>query len=95
MTQAQKVLALVYDELIKATQKFGPFTSNHEGYAIILEELDEAWDEIKTNNTSRATAEMIQVGAMAVRWLLSCSDCGDINTRYDKLDAYFKEGKNE
>lgn len=31
----------VVDELNVATNKLGPFNSTHEGYAVILEELDE------------------------------------------------------
>lgn len=34
-------------ELIRATEKFGPFGSPHEGYSIILEELDELWEKVK------------------------------------------------
>ena len=57
-------------ELDRATSKFGPFNSAHEGYAVILEELDEAWDEIKRNNQEAATREMVQVAAMALRFLV-------------------------
>jgi hypothetical protein len=57
-------------ELDRATSKFGPFNSAHEGYAVILEELDEAWDEIKRNDQEAATREMIQVAAMALRFLV-------------------------
>ena len=42
------VNAEVIPELRKATEKFGKFNSMHEGYAIILEELDELWTCIKT-----------------------------------------------
>lgn len=57
-------------ELERARQKHGPMRSAHEGYAVILEELDEAWDEIKRNDIVRAREEMIQVAAMALRFLI-------------------------
>lgn len=57
------------EETIRASAKFGSFSSPHEGYAVILEELDEAWDEIKANNTVRAVEEMVQVAAMAIRFI--------------------------
>jgi len=51
--------------------------SNHEGYAVILEELDELWDEIKKQhpNNELIRKEAIQVAAMAVRFILDrCSE---------------------
>lgn len=62
--------AEIVAEYIRATSKFGAFASTHEGYAVILEELDEAWSEIKANATGRAIEEMIQVGAMALRFVV-------------------------
>lgn len=56
-------------ELKKARQQHGPILSIHEGYAVILEELDEVWDEVKkkTNerNLSNLLKELVQVSAMA------------------------------
>lgn len=63
-------LARVRDELIRATERFGPMASAHEGYAVILEELDEMWDEVKANSTKRAREEAVQVAAMATRFLI-------------------------
>lgn len=39
----------VVEELERAEAKFAPFNSSHEGYAVILEELDELWDVVKLN----------------------------------------------
>lgn len=43
----------------------------HEGYAVILEELDELWVEIKKKkpDTQEMRKEAIQVAAMAVRFI--------------------------
>ena len=41
------VLKDVYYEYKRASSKFPPFNSAHEGIAIIEEEYDELWDEIK------------------------------------------------
>lgn len=63
-------------ELYVATEKYGPFASAHEGYAIILEELDELWDAIKDKDKGieEFKKEAIQVGAMALRFLVDiCS----------------------
>ena len=70
---------LVREEMARATEKFGPFRSDHEGYAILLEEVDELWTEVKFNPTSetgkvgkekRLKQEAVQVAAMALRFLI-------------------------
>ena len=35
--------------------KHTPMASAHEGYAVILEELDETWDEIKRRKRQHAS----------------------------------------
>jgi hypothetical protein len=63
-------LDLVTDELYRAIGKFDPFASAHEGYAVILEELDEMWHEVKHGTRELARAEAVQVAAMALRFLI-------------------------
>ena len=72
LDRAEKVLALVMEEVTRASQKYGSFNSSHEGYAILLEEVDEMWDDIKRNRNEHAGDEAIQVAAMAVRFLVDC-----------------------
>jgi hypothetical protein len=60
-------------ELESASKKFTAFSSPHEGYAVILEELDELWECIKLNDHGELMKkEAIQVGAMALRFLIDC-----------------------
>lgn len=40
------VIELVGKELASANKRFPPFRSSHEGYAVILEELEEAQEEL-------------------------------------------------
>lgn len=63
-------------ELARAREQFADFTSPHEGYAVLREELDELWDEVKANNIERARAEAIQVAAMALRFWADLTDTG-------------------
>jgi hypothetical protein len=71
-----KVSDAVEVELYVATERYGSFNSAHEGYAVILEELDELWDEVKRRDKSipRMRAEAIQVAAMAMRFVMDCCD---------------------
>lgn len=76
-TQADRILCVmgrVRAELESSMARFKPMNSAHEGYAVILEEMDELWDEIKVNQSKRDYAKMekecIQVAAMVVRLLL-------------------------
>lgn len=60
----------VYREVMRAKEKYKQdFNSEHEGYAVLAEEVDEMWDEVKTNNRNLAVQEAIQVAAMAIRFV--------------------------
>lgn len=69
-----RVMRYVEAELLSAVRQFDPYHSAHEGYSVILEELDELWDEIKANKLpgarARQRAEAVQVAATAARFLL-------------------------
>lgn len=63
--------ALVDVELERARSKFGPLHTAHEGYAVILEELDEFWDMVRLGQRYREPSamltELVQIAAMARR----------------------------
>ena len=62
-------------ELKNAVEKFPPFNTQHEGYAVLLEEVDELWKDVKHATDPRdTTREAIQVAAMALRFLIDCCD---------------------
>jgi hypothetical protein len=64
----------VSEELDKALLKLDRMKSAHEGYAVILEELDELWDEVKRKQSKRRPDKMrkeaVQVAAMALRFVM-------------------------
>lgn len=64
----------VSEELDKALRKHPKFASAHEGWAVIREEVDELWDEVKVRQAKRRRDKMrkeaIQVAAMALRFAL-------------------------
>jgi hypothetical protein len=65
-------------EVRSAVAQHGGMASAHEGYAVILEELDELKDEVWKNRKTRDMAAMrkeaIQVAAMGVRFVLDVCD---------------------
>jgi len=66
------ILSDVREELARARAKFNRFNSAHEGYAVILEEMDElkyeVWKNRKIRSRERMLAEAIQIAAMAIRF---------------------------
>ncbi len=76
----QKALQAVDQEIARAKAKHpGNFHNAHEAYAVLLEEVDELWDEVKKNPKNmnllvrqewmqKKYTEAIQVAAMAVRF---------------------------
>ena len=70
----QKELEMLYHILTKyesAKHKHPDLKTRHDGYAVILEELDETWDEIKRNAGEDTIRREIQsVGAMVLRFMV-------------------------
>jgi hypothetical protein len=66
----EKAIHLILGELHFSTNKYGPFNSTHEAYGVLKEEVDEFWDACKTNNMAAMQGEMVQVAAMAMRFIL-------------------------
>jgi hypothetical protein len=69
-----KAHEMVLGELWKAQDKHPKFNSAHEGYAVILEELDElkaeVWKRPKKRDINKMRKEAVQVAAMATRFLI-------------------------
>lgn len=63
-------LKMVAAELDRARAKHpGCMRNKHEAYAVILEELDEFWDEVRSQQEDRDAQlkELIQTAAMCMR----------------------------
>src|SRR5580698_2327086 len=58
----------IQEELKNARLAFRDMQSAHEGYAVLFEEVDELWDEIRRKNpdVAKMHKEAIQVAAMAI-----------------------------
>lgn len=60
----------IVDEYLRARRKFPGMNSAHEGYGVLKEEVDELWEDVKGNRIVAAKAEAVQVGAMALAFIL-------------------------
>lgn len=66
-------LADLVTEIEMATEKFAPMNSHHEGFAVLKEEVDELWEEVRKKpeerSNERLRKEAIQIAAMAIRFI--------------------------
>lgn len=62
----------VIEEYKNSMKKFPEFNTPHEGYAVIKEEVDELWEEVreKEHNYEKMEKECIQIAAMAVKFIM-------------------------
>ncbi len=69
---SNRVLWDIYNEKQTAVSMYGPFTSCHEALSVLEEEIFEVRMEIYKKAEKRDAAllynELIQVGAMALKW---------------------------
>jgi hypothetical protein len=101
----ESVEKLIPEELVRANEEFGSeFNSMHEGYAVIKEEieeaqaelvnviddLDEIWDFIKSNNNEDALEIAKSLKQSAI--LLACESI-QIAAMAEKYIRSFKEGE--
>lgn len=74
----QSALKTVVEELDRAMKAYPKINSPHEGYAILKEEVDELWDEVKkkqaVHDKEAMRKECVQIAAMAIRFMLDCCD---------------------
>lgn len=73
-----EILAAVETEVREATAKWDKFNSAHEGFAVLLEEVDElkahVWTNQKRRDLEAMRKEAIQVAAMGIRFAMDVCD---------------------
>ncbi len=90
----EEALQLIKEELESATERFGVMVSPHEALAIIREEYLEFEREVFHGTGIKAVQEVIQLGAMAARYLVDADtwykDEEDDTCQHTKVhfDAY-------
>lgn len=86
----ENVMQRIKTELMLTDAQKPKFYSTHEGYAVLKEEVDELWDEIKTSKGfDRANLfmvnEAVQIAAMAIKFIENL-----YNNNECVFDKYYK-----
>lgn len=72
--KCENVCKDVLVELVRAKDSWPSMNSAHEGYGVLLEEVDELWEHVKTKQKCRdldaMRKECIQIAAMAARFAI-------------------------
>lgn len=67
-------MSMIKTELQAAMTMWPSMHSPHEGFAVILEEVDELWEQVKVNQNrhdiAKMSTEAIQIAAMAARFVI-------------------------
>jgi len=76
MTEYEYAAIEIAEEIKRARAKHAPMRGAHEGYAVLLEEVDELWDEVKRSKADLVAMrkEAIQIGAMALAFVVEVCD---------------------
>jgi NTP pyrophosphatase (non-canonical NTP hydrolase) len=72
------LLPLLDKEMKTAYYKYGPYHNSHEQYAVLQEEVDEWFDAIKANISESCQYELLQIAAVALRFIIENGDAESI-----------------
>lgn len=71
---AKEMLESIRLEATVADEKYGPYTSTHEAYGVLAEEMAELLDAIRANDLREVRTEARQVAAVAYRLAVCCEE---------------------
>ena len=71
----------LFTEMNGAAARYGSFTSTHEAFGVLAEEVAELLDAIRANKLESVRGEAIQVAAVALRLAASCRNNGSFQSR--------------
>ena len=73
----EKAITMIIEEFARATNTNGSFNSAHEGFAVLLEEVDElkneVWKKAEKRDIEKLRKEACQVAAMGFRFMVDCT----------------------
>jgi len=69
-----ELMNTVLVEVLNADKRYGPFTSTHEGFGVLAEEVAELLEAIRSNERDSIEYEATQVAAVACRIVRSLTN---------------------
>lgn len=67
--KSKSTKSLIDREIVRLETKYGSVSSLHEGYSLLLEEMDEFWEEVKKKPSKRNIRnikhELTQISALS------------------------------
>lgn len=73
-----KISQEIMREAVRARDRYSPYNSLHEAYAVLKEEIEEFWTEVKKRPNNRfkksIRKEVIQIGAVSMLILMDLLD---------------------
>jgi len=69
-----ETVAQVQIEARNAEEKYGDFSSTHEAFGVLAEEVSELLDAIRRNDLANVAKESAQVSAVAMRLANQCGE---------------------
>ena len=79
------VFAEIVEEANRAECKYAGYTSTHEAYGVLAEQVAELLEAIRSNKLESVRCEAIQGSAVAARLASQCRDDGDFAARSVRL----------
>ena len=89
MTTLSDLIPLIVTEMDTAKAKYGRYHNSHEHYAVLQEEVDEWWDAVKSNVADSCQYELLQIAAVALRYIIENGDIEKIALAQD--DRYSRD----
>ena len=77
----QRVVEWVDEERAAALDRHGPFSSSHEAYGVLAEEVSELLAAIHANKWGAIQSESVQVAAVALRLACEIEDNAECRAR--------------
>ena len=69
-----KAIDFMLAEMSDAKEQYGPYTSTHEAYGVLAEEVYELLEAIRSNRRDMILQEAVQVAGVALRLAQQCHD---------------------
>lgn len=87
-----ELIPLLQNEIAFGHALYGSYHNSHEHHSVLLEEVEEWWDAVKRNTDGKEMYELIQVAAVALRYVMERGDIKELQCK--QVDRHLRGLKN-